>query len=59
MALRGHFIHRDTAGSNSFRFTGRLSRTSLTPGAYTLTGSPRADDGTVGTSASIRFRIKN
>lgn len=58
VALRGRFTRRDTAGSNSFRFTGRLNRKSLAPGSYTLTGSPLAADGTVGISASVDFRIK-
>lgn len=35
----GSFTHRDTAGSNSFRFTGRVNGHALSPGRYALRAS--------------------
>lgn len=37
--VRGSFTHSGKAGSNSFRFTGRISRKKLRPGRYRLVAS--------------------
>lgn len=54
--LLGSFTHADTAGNNSFRFTGRLGGKKLKPGKYRLMARAKS---TGGTSAprSANFRI--
>jgi hypothetical protein len=49
--LRGSFSHPGVAGSNSFRFSGRLGIRALKPGRYRLSGRTGA------TSRSARFKI--
>jgi hypothetical protein len=36
VAMRGSFVHRGIAGTNAFRFTGRLDSRALAPGDYLL-----------------------
>ena len=55
--LKGSFAHGGKAGQNSFRFTGRLRRKALAPGAYTLVARlPRPATGR-GALATKAFRI--
>jgi hypothetical protein len=55
--VRGGFSHRDRAGTNRFRFTGRLGRRTLAPGRYRLVAV--ANDGAGQKSATRRttFRV--
>jgi streptogramin lyase len=39
VAVRGSFTHAGKSGSNSFRFTGRISKKKLRPGRYQLVAS--------------------
>jgi hypothetical protein len=52
----GSFRHADTAGSNSFRFTGRVRRRKLRPGRYRLQAVPNLQ-GLDGTKATRNFKI--
>jgi hypothetical protein len=52
----GYFAHRDVAGVNRFRFTGRIHGHRLAPGDYVLEMVPRNAAGN-GTTASKSFRI--
>jgi uncharacterized delta-60 repeat protein len=54
--VRGSFRHADTAGANSLRFTGRVSKKALRPGSYRLSATPRLG-GKTGKTAAARFRI--
>ena len=56
VTLRGSFTRSGTAGSNTFRFTGRLSGRRLTAGRYRLVATPSAG-GRTGPGASASFRI--
>ena len=49
-AVRGSFTHSGKAGSNSFKFTGRVGRKSLKPGTYRLVA--------VATAGSSKSTIK-
>jgi hypothetical protein len=57
VTLRGGFTRAGTAGSNSFRFTGRLRRRKLRPGRYLLAATPTAT-GRSGPTRTAGFRIK-
>jgi hypothetical protein len=57
VTLRGGFTQTGVAGSNSFRFTGRLRGRKLSPGRYLLVATPTAD-GVSGLARSTRFRIR-
>jgi hypothetical protein len=48
--VRGSFTHTGNAGSNRFKFTGRLGGKSLKPGTYRLTA--------VATAGSSKSKIK-
>jgi hypothetical protein len=50
----GSFTHSARAGVNSFRFTGRLARTTLRPGRYTLTATTANHPATRSAPFSIR-----
>jgi len=54
--LKGGFAQMARAGSNRFRFTGRLSGRRLKPGAYRLVAIPTAN-GMAGRAATRGFRI--
>ena len=53
----GSFTHADTAGSNSFRFTGRVRGHRLRPGKYRLSVVPSNANG-AGTAVTVSFRVK-
>jgi hypothetical protein len=53
---KGSFRHRDRAGANSFRFTGRVLAAKLRPGRYRLRAVPRLNDRN-GKARTKRFRI--
>lgn len=55
--VRGTFNVGGTAGSNSFRFTGRVANRKLARGRYRLIATPSAG-GKTGPPARVRFRIK-
>jgi purine nucleosidase len=57
LVLIGSFTHRDVAGSNRFRFTGRLHGHRLVPGDYVLEVIPRTAGGS-GPMRSKTFRIR-
>jgi len=52
----GRFTHSDTAGLNSFHFTGRVYGHKLRPGRYKLRARPRFA-GPSGTAIEVNFRI--
>jgi hypothetical protein len=52
----GSFSHKDKAGANSFRFTGRVKRKPLRPGHYRLQ-AVASGGGQKGKPKTIRFRI--
>jgi len=52
----GHFTHHDVSGRNRFRFTGRIRRRALAPGAYMLSATARLD-GLTAKPVVVRFRI--
>jgi hypothetical protein len=54
----GSFKHADSAGANSFRFSGRLGGHALTHGHYTLTATPENSFQTTGAPLSARFAVK-
>jgi hypothetical protein len=56
VTLRGNFTQSGIAGTNGFRFTGRIGGKALRPGRYKLAASPTAN-GRLGRSASASFRI--
>ncbi len=58
IAARGSFAHTGTAGTNTFRFTGRLAGRTLAPGGYRLIAEPIAADGSGGTPRSAAFKIR-
>jgi hypothetical protein len=53
----GSFSHKDTAGANSFHFTGRVGGSRLNPGPYRLDATPTAA-GKAGRTVSTGFRVK-
>lgn len=53
----GHFVHRDSAGLNRIRLTGRLRGRALAPGSYRLRAQPRLA-GERGRALSAPFRIR-
>jgi hypothetical protein len=53
----GSFVHVDTTGANSLRFSGRLKGKALTKGIYTLQAAPRNAAGS-GLTVSKSFTIK-
>lgn len=54
----GRFTHMDAAGSNRFRFTGRVSGHALAPGHYRLKAVP-VDVAGKGASAVARFSVRS
>jgi hypothetical protein len=52
----GGFSHTDTAGPNSFHFTGHVNERKLKPGRYRLDATPRAHRST-GATVSTNFRV--
>jgi uncharacterized delta-60 repeat protein len=55
--VAGRFTNRGVAGTNRFRFTGRLSARRLRPGRYRLVATPSAD-GLRGDAARASFRVR-
>lgn len=53
----GKFKRTDTAGANSFTFTGRVGGKTLKPGSYRLVATPRNTAGKVGKALTKSFRI--
>ena len=56
VTLSGSFTRAGNAGTNSFRFTGRLAGRRLKPGKYQLVATP-STGGKTGRPASASFRI--
>ena len=57
VAVRGSFTQTGRQGTNSFKFTGRLSGRKLAPGVYRLTGVPTDAAGNRGLAQFVRFTI--
>jgi hypothetical protein len=57
IVVLGTFHHTDIAGSNRFRFTGRVRGHPLARGRYTLLATPRNAAGRSGAAVSRRFQI--
>ena len=55
--MRGSFSRRATAGTNRFRFTGRLSGRALKPGRYRLVARSTDAAGNRSSLGRVRFRI--
>jgi hypothetical protein len=55
--LRGSFKHIGKAGTNSFKFTGRLAGKALKPGSYRLVAVARDAAGNASSVKRARFRI--
>lgn len=55
--LNGSFAHHNVVGTNHFRFTGRIGGSTLPPGHYRLTATPRSASGHVGQTKQAPFRI--
>jgi hypothetical protein len=53
----GSFSHGDSAGANSFRFTGRVKGRPLRPGSYRLKGVAKNSFGATSRAATTAFRI--
>jgi hypothetical protein len=53
----GSFTHTDTAGANSFHFSGRLNEKKLAKGSYRLQAVPHDAAGN-GAAVSVKFTIK-
>jgi hypothetical protein len=51
------FAHEDGAGSNRFRFSGRLAGHKLAPGKYRLSATPRNAAGETGATLTVSFTI--
>ncbi len=58
LTLKGSFTQAGNAGTNSFRFTGRINGKKLNPGTYTLLATPTAN-GKSAQSTSATFRVIN
>jgi hypothetical protein len=56
VTLNGSFTRAGLAGTNTFRFTGRLNRKRLAPGKYLLLATPTAN-GKTGRPATANFKI--
>ncbi len=56
VTLRGSFTRTGVAGTNKFRFTGRLNGKRLAPGKYLLVATPKAN-GKTGRAATASFTI--
>jgi len=56
VSVKGSFSRTGRAGSNAFRFTGRIGGRRLAPGRYVLRAAPRASALT-GAVVSVSFRI--
>ena len=56
VTLKGSFTRAGLAGTNTFRFTGRLKAKRLRPGKYRLVATPTVN-GKTGRAASASFRI--
>jgi hypothetical protein len=57
--VRGSFAVNGSAGSNKFRFTGRLRRHALRPGSYRLVATPReTTGGATGSPVRVRFSVR-
>ena len=56
VAVRGAFTRPGSAGTNAFRFSGRIGAKKLRPGRYRLVATPTAA-GKAGTLARAPFRI--
>ena len=56
VGVPGSFTDMAHAGSNSFYFTGRIGRRTLTPGSYRLRATPSAG-GVAGRPVDVSFRI--
>jgi len=56
ITLRGSFTRTGRAGTNKFRFTGRLNGKRLAPGKYRLVATPKAN-GKTGRAATASFKI--
>lgn len=57
LTARGSFVHVDTAGANSLRFSGRMHGKKLAPGSYRLQAVPHNAAGN-GAAVSRGFTIK-
>jgi hypothetical protein len=57
VAVRGGFAQEGVKGTNRLRFSGRIGRRALKPGAYRLVAVARDTNGTASRQASARFRI--
>jgi Kelch motif/Galactose oxidase, central domain len=53
----GHFRHADVAGTNTIRFTGRVSGHKLSPGSYRLSITARIGRGRASSPTLVGFRI--
>jgi len=56
VTLTGSFTRNGNAGTNTFRFTGRIGGKRLTPGSYKLVATPRAN-GLTGGPVSVTFHV--
>ena len=56
VTLSGSFTRTGNAGTNTFRFTGRMAGRQLKPGSYKLVATPRAN-GQTGRPVGVAFRI--
>jgi hypothetical protein len=56
VTLSGSFTRTGNAGTNTFRFTGRMAGRQLKPGSYRLVATPRAN-GQTGRPVGVAFRI--
>jgi hypothetical protein len=56
VTLRGSFTRSGKAGTNTFRFTGRIGGKRLKPSSYKLVATPKAN-GLIGKPVSASFRI--
>jgi hypothetical protein len=54
----GSFTHTDTAGANSFHFTGRVNGRKLKPGGYQLQAVARNATGLASNPVATSFRVK-
>jgi hypothetical protein len=56
VTLSGSFTRTGNAGTNTFRFTGRIGGKRLKPGTYKLVATPKAN-GQTGRPVSVTFHI--
>jgi hypothetical protein len=57
-AMRGAFVQQGAAGSNGFRFKGRLRGKALKPGPYRLAVTATDPIGNVGTTVRRKFTVR-